>query len=181
MASASRVVEPPAGADEEHASAPPVPSSSSPAPAAGGTTTAPDASPTPSHHGHLPTARLKRLAAKPLKPLKLAASAIHSVSHSRSATPTPQTSFDDEDSTTRNNSSSGSTLLDVPDSTKSRPRLGKHRSVASQQIPDPALLAQATRGPRKPLEGEDPAAWLRVRVNSAEGLVVKDRNGFSDP
>ncbi|TXT04887.1 hypothetical protein VHUM_03970 [Vanrija humicola] len=74
-------------------------------------------------------------------------------------------------------------LLEVPEPTSktSRPRIGKHRSSASAQITDPALLAQAAGGPRKPLEGEAPAAWLRVRVNSAEGLVVKDRNGFSDP
>lgn len=45
----------------------------------------------------------------------------------------------------------------------------------------PAQLASAARGPRKPLEGEEPAAWLRVRVVKADNLVAKDRNGTSDP
>ncbi|KAL1405276.1 phosphatidylserine decarboxylase [Vanrija albida] len=175
MASSSRVDLP----DEEHASAMPSSSSSvtAVAAAAGPATSDPSAPSTPSSHGHIPTTRLKRLASKPLKPLKLAASAIHSVSYSRSSTPTPQASFDDEEPARP----SGSTLLGVPDAKPPGPRPGKHRSISSQHITDPVLLAQATRGPRKPLEGEDPAAWLRVRVNSAEGLVVKDRNGSSDP
>lgn len=45
----------------------------------------------------------------------------------------------------------------------------------------PAQLAAAARGPRKPLDGEEPAAWLRVRVVKADDLVAKDRNGTSDP
>ena len=45
----------------------------------------------------------------------------------------------------------------------------------------PAQIAAAARGPRKPLEGEEPAAWLRVRVVQGRGLVAKDRNGTSDP
>jgi phosphatidylserine decarboxylase len=46
---------------------------------------------------------------------------------------------------------------------------------------NPAQLAAASRGPRKPLDGEEPAAVLRVRVVKAENLVAKDRNGTSDP
>lgn len=46
---------------------------------------------------------------------------------------------------------------------------------------NPAQLAAASSGPRKPLEGEEPAAVLRVRVVRAENLVAKDRNGTSDP
>jgi phosphatidylserine decarboxylase len=45
----------------------------------------------------------------------------------------------------------------------------------------PAQVASAARGPRKPLDGEEPAAWVRVRVVRAQGLVAKDRNGTSDP
>ncbi len=45
----------------------------------------------------------------------------------------------------------------------------------------PAQIASAAKGPRKPLEGEEPAAWLRVRVVKADGLVAKDRRGTSDP
>jgi phosphatidylserine decarboxylase len=46
---------------------------------------------------------------------------------------------------------------------------------------NPAQLAAASRGPRKPLDGEEAAAVLRVRVVKAENLVAKDRNGTSDP
>lgn len=42
-------------------------------------------------------------------------------------------------------------------------------------------VAKVARGPRKPLEGEEPAAWVRVRVVKGEGLVAKDRGGTSDP
>lgn len=45
----------------------------------------------------------------------------------------------------------------------------------------PAQLAQMAGGLRKPLEGEEPAAWVRVRVVRANDLVAKDRNGTSDP
>ena len=45
----------------------------------------------------------------------------------------------------------------------------------------PTQAAMAAKGPRKPLEGEEPAAWVRVRIVRAEGLVAKDRNGTSDP
>ena len=45
----------------------------------------------------------------------------------------------------------------------------------------PAQIASAAAGPRKPLDGEEPAAWLRVRVVKAEGLIAKDRRGTSDP
>ena len=45
----------------------------------------------------------------------------------------------------------------------------------------PAQIASAAKAPRKPLEGEEAAAVLRVRVVKAEGLVAKDRNGASDP
>jgi phosphatidylserine decarboxylase len=46
---------------------------------------------------------------------------------------------------------------------------------------NPTQLAAASSGPRKPLDGEEPAAVLRVRVVRAENLVAKDRNGTSDP
>lgn len=59
----------------------------------------------------------------------------------------------------------------------------RHQCISRQSAAGltPAQVASAAQGPRKPLEGEEPAAWLRVRVVKAEGLVAKDRSGTSDP
>lgn len=143
-------------------------------------------------------ARFRRLAAKPLKPLKLAASAISSVRHGAS-TPTPGTpsAYEDTDtdsmfesrlppqrSGTASSFGSGTDAqLDASgDAPKMRKRLSftrkKQESAASL---DPVQVALAARGPRRPLEGEEPAAVLRVRIVRADDLVAKDRNGFSDP
>lgn len=58
---------------------------------------------------------------------------------------------------------------------------GKKRHIHDAGELSAAQLALAGKLPRKPLEGEDPAATLRVRVVRAENLVAKDRNGASDP
>lgn len=46
---------------------------------------------------------------------------------------------------------------------------------------DGTAIVKSVRGPRKPSDGEEPAATIRVRVVKAEGLVSRDRNGLSDP
>jgi phosphatidylserine decarboxylase len=136
-------------------------------------------------------ARLRRLAAKPLKPLKLAASAISSARHGGS-TPTPGTPLEELDyvdvrlapqpnrSGTASSFGSNGDHLDAEQ--KARKRLSFNRKKESPAASlDPVQVALAARGPRRPLEGEEPAAVLRVRVVRAEDLVAKDRNGFSDP
>jgi phosphatidylserine decarboxylase len=155
--------------------------------------------------------RLRRLASKPLKPLKLAASAIGSVpgrisgKHDKDNASPPSsataahTSEEDEvaatpssasgsvpTSTTTGTTAANSAYLELPATEKKRrkiPGRRKHpKSVSGLSgILDATQIAQVAQGPRKPLEQEEPAAILRVRVVSAEGLVVKDRNGFSDP
>ncbi|WVQ98224.1 phosphatidylserine decarboxylase [Kwoniella sp. CBS 9459] len=115
---------------------------------------------------------LKRLASKPLK---LAASTFR-------PRPSRAPSFGSTDAT--------SSTFAASDTTSSDSRWGRRRSK-HQHIPlqvaaaagalTPAQIASAARGPRKPLEGEEPAAWLRVRVVKAQGLVAKDRSGTSDP
>lgn len=112
--------------------------------------------------------RLKRLASKPLK---LAASTFKPRS-SRAASPFH---LDDPSSTTINTAAS---------STSGGWKKGtRHQRISRQSAAGltPAQVASAAQGPRKPLEGEEPAAWLRVRVVKAEGLVAKDRSGTSDP
>ena len=59
-------------------------------------------------------------------------------------------------------------------------RLPSFRKGLDQPL-SPAQIAQAARGPRKPLEGEQPAGRIRVRIVKGDGLVIKDRNGTSDP
>ncbi|EIW71117.1 hypothetical protein TREMEDRAFT_67577 [Tremella mesenterica DSM 1558] len=100
--------------------------------------------------------RLKRLAARPLK---LAASTFRPLSSSRSGATAPVAVI-----------SSSTTLVGSTQQSD-----GNAGALTPQQV------ASAARGPRKPLEGEEPAAWLRVRVVKAEGLVAKDRGGTSDP
>jgi phosphatidylserine decarboxylase len=53
-------------------------------------------------------------------------------------------------------------------------------SVGEHEL-DGTAIVKSVRGPRKPLDGEEPAATIRVRVVRAEGLVSRDRNGLSDP
>lgn len=156
-----------------------------------------------------PSGGFKRLAAKPLKPLKLAASAIGSVpsriggghrsnsgdtGFASSATATP----DEELTVTLDAPASsysaqlssqppptGSTVNSAYLEKKKRSKIPGRRKHQKTRggvgILDAAQVAQVAQGPRKPLEHEEPAAMLRVRVVSAEGLVVKDRNGSSDP
>ncbi|OWZ75979.1 phosphatidylserine decarboxylase [Cryptococcus neoformans Bt85] len=112
--------------------------------------------------------RLRRLASKPLK---LAASTFKPRS---SRAPSPFL-HDDPSSTTISTAAS---------STSGGWKKGaRHQRISRQTATGltPAQVASAAQGPRKPLEGEEPAAWLRVRVVKAEGLVAKDRSGTSDP
>lgn len=131
--------------------------------------------------------RFRRLAAKPLKPLKLAASAINSV-RSNASTPVPGATFnfDEDHDPSRSASANSSAHLEPPTEKaekerkrRSLPLRKKHDTTTSTL--DPVQVAHAARGPSKPLDGELPAAVLRVRVCSAAGLVAKDRNGLSDP
>jgi phosphatidylserine decarboxylase len=120
--------------------------------------------------------RLKRLATKPLK---LAQSTLHSLSRSSSPHPTPH-----------NNSSTtllpepSNPELDPPTRPSRKKRFRRHVHLPGKRDSSnltPAQVASAARGPRKPLDEEEPAAVLRVRVVRAEGLVAKDRGGTSDP
>lgn len=146
-------------------------------------------------YGQKSNPRLRKLAKKPLKPLKLAANAYHSV---RSGLGTPNSGhstagLEDElaglnvsDSSTKVNrsttsasaSSNGTGGLEPHTSINEKNWLGRKKE---NMFVDPVMIAHAAKGPRKPLDGEEPAAWLRVRVVSADGLVAKDRNGLSDP
>ncbi|WRT64623.1 phosphatidylserine decarboxylase [Kwoniella shivajii] len=121
--------------------------------------------------------RLRRLASKPLK---MAASTFRPRASSRGTSPGP--------------SSETATLASSDSASMSHGHGHGHekhgrfrRKSRHQHIPNgsagltPAQIASAARGPRKPLEGEEPAAYLRVRVVSAKGLVAKDRGGTSDP
>lgn len=146
-------------------------------------------------YGQKSNPRLRKLAKKPLKPLKLAANAYHSV---RSGLATPnsgQSAVGLEDDlaglnvsdgstkvnrsvTSASTSSNGAGGLDTQFSINEKNWLGRKKD---NMLVDPVLIAHAAKGPRKPLDGEEPAAWLRVRVVSADGLVAKDRNGSSDP
>ncbi|KAL7419358.1 phosphatidylserine decarboxylase [Cryptotrichosporon argae] len=129
--------------------------------------------------------RLKRLASKPFR---LVGSAISSVSHSRAATPAagagPQGPILDPAGASVSAALRQATSEGAPGTVPQRPRrrLGRRRHQRiSFEHADPASVARAAKGPRKPLEGEEPAAWLRVRVVSAAGLIAKDRGNTSDP
>jgi phosphatidylserine decarboxylase len=125
-------------------------------------------------HGTDTPSRVKRLASRPLK---LAASTFRPL-------------------TNRTNSSASSlppsTAADLSDTAGSVPPPTARRGLRTKTrirhlrsrdtVPaNPTQLAAASSGPRKPLDGEEPAAVLRVRVVRAENLVAKDRNGTSDP
>ncbi|WVO16689.1 phosphatidylserine decarboxylase [Cryptococcus depauperatus] len=110
--------------------------------------------------------RLKSLASKPLK---LAASTFKQ--RTSRTSPTIATLASD--------SSSMFSTIAMGESKKKRYIYGISRNAAAGL--SPAQVASAARGPRKPLDGEEAAAWLRVRVVKAEGLVAKDRGGTSDP
>ena len=119
--------------------------------------------------------RVKRLASKPLK---LAASTFRPLANrtNSSASSLPPSSSDVD-------TAMGTGTVPPPTArrglrTKTRIRHLRSRAAVPAS---PAQLAAASRGPRKPLEGEEPAAVLRVRVVKAENLVAKDRNGTSDP
>lgn len=102
--------------------------------------------------------RISRIASKPLK---LAASALHRSSSSTRV-------------------SSGEPSLSASTSNgDGRPLPTPQRSSSSGN--ENASVPKAARGPRKPLDGEEPAAWIRVRVVKGEDLVAKDRAGTSDP
>jgi len=118
--------------------------------------------------------RVKRLASKPLK---LAASTFRPLTNrtNSSASSLPP-------SNTADLSDTGGS---VPPPTARRGLRTKTRIRhlrSRDAVPaNPTQLAAASSGPRKPLDGEEPAAVLRVRVVRAENLVAKDRNGTSDP
>ncbi|ORY24008.1 phosphatidylserine decarboxylase-domain-containing protein [Naematelia encephala] len=115
--------------------------------------------------------RLRRLASKPLK---LAASTFRPLT--RTSSPHPSVSADTVSIASTNDASSIRKL-----SVRRRRRHQHLDNVNSTAALTPAQIAIAARGPRKPLDGEEPAAWIRVRVVKAEGLVAKDRSGMSDP
>lgn len=124
--------------------------------------------------------QIKRLASKPLK---LAASTFRPLtrsSTSSSSTLQPSASDVSADATLYNESS-GTASGSVRSLGLGRKKTRRHLKAKDGAALTPAQLASAARGPRKPLEGEEPAAWLRVRVVKAEDLVAKDRNGTSDP
>ena len=127
----------------------------------------PDPSRSPSQHP-----KLRRLASKPLT---LAQNTLRPLT-SRSASSLPA-SF-----------ASSSTLIPSGDasttaypSASSGRKMRRHHRLKGRAGLTPAQSASAAKGPRKPVEGEEPAAWLRVRVVRADGLVAKDRRGTSDP
>ena len=128
--------------------------------------------PSSSHGG------LKKFASKPLK---LAASTLKPLVHSRAHTPVAQPAHSSSE-TTGGESESVSIA-----STSKRSRIGRRKghghlqALGAAQGMSPAQIAAIAQGPRKPLDNEEPAAVLRVRVVKAEGLVAKDRNGTSDP
>ncbi|ORX34011.1 phosphatidylserine decarboxylase [Kockovaella imperatae] len=112
--------------------------------------------------------RLKRFASKPLR---LAASTFKPRSLSRS-------------SSSNNVISTSSSKTIVPDlaADSSSPQTQpEHLAKSSQDGSTPTHASITTKSPRKPLEGEEPAAWVRVRIVKAESLVAKDRGGTSDP
>jgi len=117
--------------------------------------------------------KLRRLASKPLK---LAQSTLRPLTSRSSTTPGQSTvasssTLVPSDATSINSYSSGS----------DRKKWRRHHRLKSQPGLTPAQIASAAKGPRKPLDGEEPAAWLRVRIVRADGLVAKDRRGSSDP
>ena len=143
--------------------------------------------------------RLKSLATKPLK---LVGSLVSSRSNTAAPTPSAsavslpalnaasaqQLSLSDRDRDSAHTISDGAFIqpdtLNIPAPRSSGRRMTRRRRgrkhLQAQDL-TAAQIASATRGPRKPLEGEEPAAVLRVRVVKADGLVAKDRNGHSDP
>lgn len=135
---------------------------------------------TPSHlsscndplESHTQHPKLKRFAAKPLK---LAQSTLRPL--------TSRTSFSGSSSIA---SSSTTFPTDSGGSNSYRQNTGRrkirrHHRLKGQAGLTPEEIANAAQGLRKPLEGEEPVAWLRVRVVMAEGLVAKDGRGTSDP
>ncbi|WWD21646.1 phosphatidylserine decarboxylase [Kwoniella shandongensis] len=136
--------------------------------------------------------RLKRLATKPLK---LAASTFRnrprSNSASRGQSPDRSTATSTEHSSSAPSIAEGKTGSSnggggggggVWRRRRSHHLHHSHMPVSSEAATlTPTQVASAARGPRKPLEGEEPAAWLRVRVVKAQDLVAKDRSGTSDP
>ncbi|ODO08587.1 phosphatidylserine decarboxylase [Cryptococcus wingfieldii CBS 7118] len=119
-----------------------------------------------------PQPRFKRLASKPLK---LAASTFKQRS-SRAPSPGPSATLAPD-----NASSVSVSSIATVGGWKKRGAGHQRLSRASASGLTPAQVASAARGPSKPLEGEEPAAWLRVRVVEAANLVAKDRSGTSDP
>lgn len=125
--------------------------------------------------------KLTRLASKPLK---LAANTlkplVNSVTPSRVSTPGPSTTaglgMGPGGEPTIN-----STSHHIEGELRRRGKMGRRKRHVHAEGMTAAQLALAGKMPRKPLEGEDPAAILRVRVVKGEKLVAKDRNGVSDP
>lgn len=125
--------------------------------------------------------QIKRLASKPLK---LAASTFRPLTRSSSSSTSaiaPSSSSTSSDAPTYPSETSNTTSSGRGLNVKKRIRHGHIRSKEAAATLTPSQLASAARGPRKPLDGEEPAAWLRVRVVKADNLVAKDRNGTSDP
>lgn len=121
--------------------------------------------------------RVKRLASKPLK---LAASTFRPLTN---RTNSSASSLPPSGSTDSADPSLSGTVPPPSGRRGLRSKTKRIRHLRSRDVvpANPQQLAAASRGPRKPLEGEEPAAWLRVRVVRADNLVAKDRNGTSDP
>jgi len=126
---------------------------------------------------------LKKFASKPLK---LAASIVSS----RASTPIAHPAHSSQSAhlalSSSDNTGGDSETVSIA-STSKRNRMGRKRghhhlqALGEAQGLSAVQIAAIAQGPRKPLDGEEPAAVLRVRVVKAEGLVAKDRNGTSDP
>ena len=127
--------------------------------------------------------RITRLARKPIK---IASSALRPL-RSGTATPTPSSvaAAGMGAGGSASVSSQGGNSLEPSSSISSLNPLkritSRNRSSNPEGELDGNAIVKSVRGPRKPLDGEEPAGMIRVRVVKAEGLIAKDRNGLSDP
>lgn len=116
--------------------------------------------------------KLRRLASKPLK---MAQNTLRPLT-SRKSSYAPSSVF----SSSTIGASTDASTNGSPNSSSGK-KMRRHHRLKGQAGLTPAQIASAAKGQRKPLDGEEPVAWLRVRVVRADGLVAKDRRGTSDP